>query len=63
MKHLTKRQRKLANGMNAVTQQWFEDGHKTPQYVNINSGHPDKLPHYVKVAKGTPYVNIKNFGG
>lgn len=58
---VTKKQRKLRDGMNHATLQAFNQGYQPPKIVNVNEGQP-LLPRYMKVAKGVPYVNPLNFG-
>ena len=58
---MTKKQRKLRDGMNAITKAAYEKGHTPPLYVNRNEGKA-LLPEYIKVGKGVPYVNPLNFG-
>lgn len=56
---LTKKMRKLRDGMNKATQEAFKEGHKPPQYFNITQ--PPMQPHFIKVGKGVPYVNPLNY--
>lgn len=55
----TKKMRKQANGMNAATEEHFKEGFKAPVLKDI--AFPGNMPNFVKVRKGTPYVNIANF--
>tara|TARA_R110000796_G_scaffold50586_1_gene119461 strand:- start:225 stop:404 length:180 start_codon:yes stop_codon:yes gene_type:complete len=56
---ITKKTRKLLNGMNKITKQNFAKGFKSPVFKDI--AFPGHLPNFVKIAKGTPYVNEANF--
>jgi hypothetical protein len=61
---VTKKMRKKAEGMNAITQQHYNDGSQPPIYSGgnwtVNPSGKDVAPHS-KIGKGTPYVNINNF--
>lgn len=52
---LTKKQMKKQKGMNSITKSNFAKGFKSPMYKNIAPA--GQLEHFVKVQKGTPYVN------
>ena len=61
---VTKKARKLKNGMNAITKLNFKAGFKLPIYSG-KEGHMEGgklLPAYSKIRRGTPYVNPNNFG-
>lgn len=57
----TKRQRKLRVGMNYATRLAFRKGFKPPEFYDIGAL-PLQPSHFVKIDKGVPYVNPKNFG-
>jgi hypothetical protein len=56
---ITKKMRKKANGMNAVTAIHFKKGTSAPRFINVSP--LGNVPEYQKVAKGVPFVNSKNF--
>lgn len=56
---ITKKMYKKTNGMNAITKKHFTDGYKRPVYQD--KAPLGNLPMFVKVRKGTPYVNKENF--
>mgnify|MGYP003642458253 CR=1 FL=1 len=56
---VTKKMRKKAEGMNAITRKNYEEGFKPEKFHNIAEF--GDVVNYVKVAKGTPYVNPNNF--
>ncbi len=56
---LTKKQIKKKKGMNAATKKAFKSGFKNPVYRNLAPA--GMLENFVKVQKGTPYVNAENF--
>ena len=58
---VTKKQRKLRDGMNHATAEAFKQGYTPVRIMNVNEGQP-LLPRYMKMNKGVPYVNPKNFG-
>lgn len=62
---ITKKQRKAKNGMNAITQQNFKSGFCPPRYAGMEGAIVDgkMMPAHSKIARGTPYVNPKNFDG
>lgn len=56
---ITKKQMKKQKGMNSITKSNFANGFKPPVYRNMAPA--GQLEHFVKVQKGTPYVNESNF--
>ena len=56
---ITKKMRKKAKGMNAVTKRNFEDGHCVPEFRNISP--VGQVANFIKTKKGVPYVNPNNF--
>ena len=59
-KKITKKQRKLEQGMNHVTAQNHKEGYSAPIYRNMAGA--GQIPDFVKVREGVPYVNPENFG-
>ena len=60
---VTKRQRKLKNGMNAITKLNLKIGFKRSLYCG-SDGYMQGgklLPAFSKIRNGTPYVNPSNF--
>ena len=62
---ITKKMRKAAKGMNAITKQNSDKGFKPVTYNGSEALTlaNRKIPPYGKLGNGTPYVNQANFDG
>lgn len=63
---ITKKMRKAAKGMNAITKQNFKRGFRPVTYTGRNGAIGHKGEHikpYSKMFNGTPHVNQANFDG